>query len=132
MANTITKSERDNLNAAATKLVDGGVNRQTAIKILMQIFECSKDRATRAHGKAIRQNNRPAAQPQPTKQRLSMVINPQAIITLQRLATETDSFPVSGPTAKPGQQVGAINRLLERIAERPDLVSYILEALKDD
>ena len=66
------------------------------------------------------------------KKQLGMVIDDQARATWQRLATETGSFPVSGPGAKPGQQVGAINRLLERIAERPDLVSYILEALKDD
>ena len=66
------------------------------------------------------------------KQRLSMVINPQAVVILQRLATATRSYPASGPTAKPGQEVGAINVLLERITDKPELIDLIWEALKDD
>ena len=67
-----------------------------------------------------------------TKQRLSMVINPQAVVILQRLATITRSYPASGPTSKPGQEVGAINVLWERITDKPDLLDYIVEVLKDD
>ena len=67
-----------------------------------------------------------------TKQRLSMVINPRAVVILQRLATVTRSYPASGPTAKPGQEVGAINVLWERITDKPDLLDYIVEVLKDD
>ena len=64
------------------------------------------------------------------KRQLGMVIDDQARAIWQRLATETGSFPAHGPTA--GKGVGAISVLMERIADKPDLVGLIWEALKDD
>ena len=64
------------------------------------------------------------------KRQLGMVIDDQARTVWQRLATDTRSFPVYGPTA--GKGVGAISVLMERIADKPDLVGLIVEALNDD
>ena len=68
-----------------------------------------------------------------TKARLGMVIDPAALAIWQQLATDTESYPQSGPGAKRDNKRGAVNVLMERIVlEHPTLVGIIREALRDE
>jgi hypothetical protein len=64
-----------------------------------------------------------------TKERLGMVIDPEAKAIWQQLATDTESYPQAGPGAKLDNRRGAINVLMERVADDPRLVEIIRKAL---
>jgi hypothetical protein len=65
-----------------------------------------------------------------TKARLGMVIDPTALAIWQQLATDTDSYPRSGPGAKLDNRKAAVSRVMERVAANEALVRVIREALK--
>ena len=65
-----------------------------------------------------------------TKIQYGMVIDPTALAALRKLATETESFPLSGPGAKKGEEYGAVSIMLERIVDNPSIVATIKRYLK--